>query len=103
MKTYTFDEVKDQIMGVIGTPRRDEFELELKFDLLGGMIKSARKEQNLSQKEFGESIGVQKLDILRIEKNAGNVNIPTFLKVFTALNANVNFKVKLMDNEVTIS
>jgi HTH-type transcriptional regulator / antitoxin HipB len=103
MKTYTFDEVKDQIMGVIGTPRRDEFELELKFGSLGNMVKSARKEQNLSQKEFGESIGVQKLDISRIEKNAGNVNIPTFLKVFTALRANVNFKVKLMDNEVTIS
>jgi DNA-binding XRE family transcriptional regulator len=103
MKTYTFDEVKDQIMGVIGTPRRDEFELELKFGLLGGIVKSARKERKLSQKEFGELIGVQKLDISRIEKNAGNVNIPTFLKVFTALRANVDFKLKLMDNEVTIS
>lgn len=38
MKTYTFDEVKDQILGVQGTPRRDEYELELKSDLLGGMI-----------------------------------------------------------------
>ena len=103
MKTYTLDEVKDQIMGIIGTSRRDEFELELKFDLLGDMIKSARKELNLTQKEFGELIGVQKLEIFRIEKNASTVNIPTFLKVFTVLRAKVNFKVKLMDNEVTIS
>ena len=103
MKTYTFDEVKGQVMGVIGTPRRDEFELELKFGLLGDMIKVARKERNLTQKEFAESIGVQKLAISRIEKNAGNVSIPTFLKVFTALRAKVNFKVSLMDDEMSIS
>ena len=103
MKTYTFDEVKDQIMGVIGTPRRDEFELKLKFDLLGDMIKTARKERNLTQQEFGELMGVKKLEIVRIEKNASNVSIPTFLKVFEALKAKVNFKVSLMDNEMIIS
>ena len=68
MKTYTFDEVKDQIMGIIGTSRRDEFELELKFDLLGDMIKSARKELNLTQKEFGELIGVQNWKFLELRK-----------------------------------
>lgn len=103
MKTYTFDEVKDQIIGVIGTPRRDEFELELKFDLLGDMIKTARKERNLTQQEFGELIGVKKIEISRIEKNASNVSIPTFLKVFKSLKAKVNFKVSLMDNEMNIS
>ena len=103
MKTYTFDEVKDQIIGVTGTPERDEFEFELKFDLLGDMVKSARKERNLTQNEFAESIGVKKIEILRIEKNASNVSISTFLKVFKALKAKVNFKVFLMDNEMTIS
>ena len=103
MKTYTFDEVKDQIIGVIGTPQRDEFEFELKFDLLGNMVKSARKERNLTQNEFAESIGVKKIEISRIEKNASNVSIPTFLKVFKAIKAKINFKVSLMDNEMSIS
>jgi HTH-type transcriptional regulator / antitoxin HipB len=103
MKTYTFDEVKDRIIGVIGTPKRDEFELELKFDLLGDMVKIARKERSLTQQEFGELIGVKKLEIVRIEKNASNVSIPTFFKVFKAIEAKVNFKVSLMDNEMSIS
>ena len=103
MKTYSLDEVKDRFIGVKGTPEREEFEFELKLDILGEMIKSARKERDLTQEELGKLVGVQKSQISKLEKNASNVTIQTVLKVFTALRANVNFKVKLMDNEVIIS
>ena len=103
MKIYTHDQVKDMIIGLKGTIERDEYEFELKLDLLGEMIKSARKERDLTQEELGNLVGVQKSQISKLEKNASNVTIQTVLKVFTALRANVNFKVKLMDNEVTIS
>ena len=103
MKTYTLDEVKDKCIGVKGTKRRDNHELKVKLWIVGRMIKDARKEQNLTKKELGKLVGVQKSQISKLEKNASNVTIQTVLKVFTALRANVNFKVKLMDNEVTIS
>lgn len=103
MKLYTHDQAKDLVIGPKGTPERDEYEFELKLDLLGEMIKSARKERDLTQEELGNLVGVQKSQISKLEKNASNVTIQTVLKVFTALRANVNFKVKLMDNEVTIS
>lgn len=63
MKIYSLDEVKDKYIGVKGTPEREEFELELKFDLLGDMVKTARKERNLTQQELGELVGVQKSQI----------------------------------------
>jgi len=103
MKTYTSDEAKDMIIGVKGTPARDEFEFELQLDILGEMLKSVRKERNLTQEELGELVGVQKSQISKLEKNASNVTIHTVLKVFTALRAKVNFKVSLMDNEMSIS
>ena len=103
MKTYSLDEVKDRFIGVKGTLEREDFEFELKLDTLGEMIKTARKERDLTQEELGKLVGVQKSQISKLEKNASNVTIQTVLKVFTALRANVNFKVKLMDNEVTIS
>jgi HTH-type transcriptional regulator / antitoxin HipB len=103
MKTYSLDEVKDRYIGVKGTPEREEFEFELQLDILGEMIKSARKERNLTQEELGELVGVQKSQISKLEKNASNVTIHTILKVFTALRAKVNFKVSLMDNEMSIS
>jgi HTH-type transcriptional regulator / antitoxin HipB len=103
MKTYSLDEVKDRYIGVKGTPEREEFEFELQLDILGEMIKSVRKERNLTQEELGELVGVQKSQISKLEKNASNVTIHTILKVFTALRAKVNFKVSLMDNEMSIS
>ena len=103
MKTYSLDEVKDRYIGVKSTPEREEFEFELRLDVLGEMIKSARKERNLTQEELGKLVGVQKSQISKLEKNASNVTIHTILKVFTALRAKVDFNVSLMDNEMSIS
>ena len=41
-----------------GTERRESFENELRIDLLGQAIKQARKQQNLTQEQLGELVGV---------------------------------------------
>jgi HTH-type transcriptional regulator / antitoxin HipB len=102
MKTYTLDEIKNEFMGVKGTPERNAYEFELKLDLMGDMIKKTRKERSLTQ-ELGKLVGVQKSQISKLEKNASNVTIHTILKVFNALWAKVDFKIELMDTEMTIS
>lgn len=97
MKTYTFDEVQDKLIGKKGTPDRDLFEYELQMDLIGKAIKQTRKERNLTQEELGKLVGVQKAQISRLENNAGNVTIDTLLKVFTALKAKVKLQIELSD------
>ena len=69
----------------------------------GKILRRLRKEAGLTQEELGKLVGVQKSQISKLEKNASNVTIHTILKVFTALRAKVNFKVSLMDNEMSIS
>jgi HTH-type transcriptional regulator / antitoxin HipB len=103
LKIYTFEEAKDKHLGKIGTEKRDRYESELRLDLLGEMIKRARKERHLTQSELGELIGVQKSQISRIEKNAKNVTIETILRVFNALKAKVNFNVELLEGEFKIA
>lgn len=103
LRIYTLDEAKDKHLGKVGTERRDEYEYELRLDLLGEMIKQARQERNLTQSQLGELIGVQKSQISRIERNAKNVTIETILRVFRALKAKVNFNVELMDGEFKIA
>ena len=103
MKSYSLDEAQDLLIGKVGTARRDQFEFELKLELIGEMIKTARKERNLTQEQLGELIGVQKSQISKLESNTKNVTIETILKVFKALKAKVNFKVELMDSEVKIA
>jgi HTH-type transcriptional regulator / antitoxin HipB len=103
LRIYTLDEAKDKYLGEIGTDKRDKYEYELRLDLLGEMIKQARKERNLTQSQLGAMIGVQKSQISRIENNAKNVTIETILRVFKALKAKVNFNVELLDIEIKIA
>lgn len=103
MKAYSLDEAQDLIIGKIGTSRRDQFEFELKLELISDMIRTARKERHLTQEQLGELIGVRKSQISKLENNAKNVTIETIIKVFEALKAKVNFKVELQNNEVNIA
>jgi len=100
MKRYTLEQSKDQLIGRIGTPEREEYEFELKLELIGDMIQMARKDRNLTQQQLGELIGVKKAQISRLENNTGNVTIETILKVFKALNAKVNFNIQMLKGQV---
>ncbi len=103
MKTYTLDQVQDELIGKIGTEERDLFEFELQMDLIGKAIKQTRKERNLTQEELGKLIGVQKAQISRLENNASNVTLDTLLRVFTALKAKVKFQVELSNLNFTVN
>lgn len=102
MKTYTLNQVQDQLIGEIGTSERDLFEYELQMDLIGKAIKETRVERNLTQEELGKLVGVQKAQISRLESNASNATIDTLLKVFTALKAKVKLQVELPNLNISV-
>jgi len=102
MKQYTLSEAEDKLIGIKGTPERDQYEFELKLELIGDMIQTARKERKLTQEQLGNLIGVKKAQISRLENNTSNVTIETILKVFNALEAKVNFNVRMMDNRISL-
>jgi len=95
IKTYTLSEMKDKYIGKHGTREREDYEYELRMDVLGKMIKAARKERNLTQEELGQLVGVQKAQISKLESSANSATIDTIIKVFKALKAEINFNVKL--------
>ncbi|WP_339716673.1 helix-turn-helix transcriptional regulator [Cyclobacterium amurskyense] len=102
LKTYSLAEMKDKYIGEVGMQERDEYEYELRMDVLGRMIKTARQERNLTQEELGRLVGVQKAQISKLESSANSATIDTILKVFKALKAEINFNVKLEDNFIKI-
>jgi HTH-type transcriptional regulator/antitoxin HipB len=95
LKSYSLVEMKDKYLGKPGTQERDEYEYELRMDVLGRMIKTARLERNLTQEELGKLVGVQKSQISKLESHANSATIDTILKVFSALKADIHFNVKL--------
>lgn len=62
-KTVSLDTMIDKHIGKLGTPKREAFENDLRIDLLGQAIKQASQEQNLTQEQLGELVGVQKVQI----------------------------------------
>lgn len=94
MKTYTLEELTDKYIGKKGTKEREHFEFELKLDILGEMIRKARKAQHLTQEQLGKLVGVQKAQISKIETNAKDVRFSTIMRVFEALQAKVKMSIE---------
>ena len=102
MKMMTLDELKNSHIGKVGTPERDEYELELKVEILGEMIKSVRKEKHMTQEQLGMLVGVNKSQISKLERNTKNVTLETILKVFRALKTNIKFSLERLDDNLEI-
>ena len=88
MKLIPFEEVLDRDFGPVGTPRRDKFDAEVAEAVrayeLGEAIKKARLQQNLTQEQLGERIGVKKAQISKLEKGH-SISLPAIRRVFRAL------------------
>ena len=95
IKFHSFDKIKDKYIGKPGTEKRDQYEFDLKLDVLGEMIKITRKERNLTQEQLGKLIGVNKSEISKLERNARNMTMSTILKIFHALKAKVKFNIEI--------
>lgn len=103
VKTYSLSEMEDKYIGKKGTKERDEYEYELRMDLLGQMIRTTRKENKLTQEKLGALIGVNKSQISKLENNANSATIETIVRVFKALKAEISFNVVLNNTKLEIS
>ncbi len=90
MKSYTLNETENILIGKKGTKERDEYEFELKIEIIGDMIRTARKKRKLTQEQLGDLVGVKKSQISRLENSTGNVTFETVMKIFNALGAKLN-------------
>lgn len=81
---YTLDEVKDELIGKIGTPERNNYEAELQSFLVGEAIKEARKQKSMTQEDLAKRIGVQRAQVSRIESGR-NLTLATVARVFKAM------------------
>ena len=89
MNLTPLDDLLDKHFGKVGTPKRDAFESDVDEAIhayrLGEAIKKARIEQNLTQEQLGERIGVQRAQISKLEKGTSVITLPTMSRVFQAL------------------
>ena len=88
MKTYTFEEVKDELLGKVGTSERDEHERKVAEAVnafrLGKVVRERRLDQNLTQEELGRRMGVKKSQISKLERG-DDMSLRSMRRVFRAL------------------
>lgn len=89
-KFYTEEEMLDELIGKVGTSKRDEFEAKVKKEVddyyIGEAIKQARKKQGMTQDELGERMGVKKSFVSKIESGK-SIAFSTIMRAFKALGA----------------
>ena len=103
LEIFSFDQIKNEFIGEIGTEKRILYEQELQLEVMGEMIRKVRLHRNLTQGELGKLVGVQKAQISKLENHTTNVTMETILKVFGALKAKVNFNVEFLNTTTPIA
>jgi len=103
MKSSSLTEMKDKYIGKRGTKEREQYEYELRMDVLGHMIKAARQERNLTQEQLGVLVGVRKSQISKLESSANSATIDTIIKVFKALKAEIRFNVTIESRQLRLA
>ncbi|TRZ51640.1 XRE family transcriptional regulator [bacterium] len=102
-KLYSLEEVKQKFIGKRGTKARENYESELRLDLLGELIKNTREQRKLTQEQLGTLIGVNKSEISKLERNSRNMTLNTVIKVFDALKAKVKIEVEIDKKDLIVA
>ena len=77
-----FDELLDIKYGTIGTKQRDDFEEKAQYYVISEVLREARKEAQITQKQLAEKIGTQKSYISRLENGHCDIQLSTLYRLF---------------------
>ena len=78
----TFDELLDAKYGLIGSEKRNEFELCSKSLMIGEMLKEARLVAGMTQDDLARKSGTKKSYISRVENGKLDIQISTLIRIF---------------------
>jgi len=77
-----FDELIELEHGKIGTESRSKYEEGAQMFIVSEMLKSARKEANLTQEQLADKVGTKKSYISKLENGKGNIQLSTLIRIF---------------------
>ncbi|VAW13789.1 Antitoxin HigA, partial [hydrothermal vent metagenome] len=81
METKSWKNIKDSVYGKKGTERRDELDRDFESFKIGLLLRNAREEKNLTQKELGELVDKKRTYISRVENNGSNLTLKTLFDI----------------------
>lgn len=79
--------------GAVGTPEREQFEMECDAFIIGEQLKDERLKAGLTQEQLANKIGTQKSFISRIERGHADIQLSTLVKLFRGLGRRISVRV----------
>ena len=93
MNLTPIDDLITEDFGAVGTPKRDQFEMECDAFIIGEQLKEERRKAGLTQEELAERIGTKKSFISRVERGRADIQLSTLVKLFRGLGRQVRVRV----------
>ena len=75
--------------GAVGTPEREQFDMECDAFIIGEQLKGERLRAGLTQEQLAEKVGTKKSFISRVERGHADIQISTLVKLFRGLGRQV--------------
>lgn len=79
--------------GVVGSPERNEFDMECDAFIIGEQLKDERLKAGLTQEQLADKIGTKKSFISRVEKGRADIQLSTLVKLFQGLGRHVTVRI----------
>jgi ribosome-binding protein aMBF1 (putative translation factor) len=93
MNLTPIEDLISEDFGAIGTPQRDQLEMECDAFIIGEQLKEERRKAGLTQEELAERIGTKKSFISRVERGRADIQLSTLVKLFHGLGRQVRVRV----------
>jgi len=96
LKTMNLTPIEDLItedFGAMGTPERDQFEMECDAFVIGEQLKDERLKAGLTQEQLADKIGTKKSFISRVERGRADIQLSTLVKLFRGLGRQISVRV----------
>lgn len=93
MDLTPIEDLISEDFGVVGTPERDQFEMECDAFVIGEQLKNDRLKAGLTQEQLADRIGTKKSFISRVERGRTDIQLSTLVKLFRGLGRQVSVRV----------
>lgn len=93
MNLTPIEDLIKEDFGAIGTPERDQFEMECDAFIIGEQLKNDRIRAGLTQEQLANRIGTKKSFISRVERGRADIQLSTLVKLFRGLGRHVSVRV----------
>ena len=93
MNLTPIEDLIEEDFGAVGTPEREQFEMECDVFVIGEQLKDERLKAGLTQEQLAEKIGTKKSFISRVERGHADIQLSTLVKLFRGLGRQISIRV----------